>query len=532
LMPKKNLFGAANLAALGVRQPDLAERLQRTVKSPDLKLISAKNNQPTLLKKSISLHSRHDPEAEGRAFSETPPVKAALRENRLPVVFGLGLGYHVRPLTDLFPQVLVYEPDPAVIKTAMEEFDWTGILPGLTIMTKDDQLPSWLGPEAVLLIHRPTERIEPVECARLQAALAGLGVNPKQLNTETALKIMVVTPISGGSLPVAHHTVKALEGLGHQVVESDLSHLGPYYRAYREASASSHRRETLGDRLLSLAGEYVMFLAETEKPDLLLALAQAPLTPLILARIRALGVRTAFWFVEDYRLRNYFRQVAPSYDFFFHIQDQALERELSRLGVRFFSRLPLAADPDIFKPIRDQDAPAEYRADLSFMGAGYPNRRKVFSRLLDYDFKIWGNGWDSSGPLGVCLQENGRRVDTAETVLIYNAGKINLNLHSSVFSSKLDPEGAFVNPRTFEIASCGAFQLVDRRPSLDQLFDLSEELAVFHSAAELRDLIDFYLTRPELRREMAEKARTRVLAEHTYRHRMETLVAAVKAEGL
>jgi len=531
-MRGKKSFLTANLAALGVRRPDLAERLHRTLKSPDLKVKTSKNNQPILIKKNISLHSRHDPEAEGWAFSETQPVKAALRDNRLPVIFGLGLGYHVRPLTDLFPQVVVYEPDPAVIKTALEEFDWADVLPVLTIMTKGDELPPWIGPEAVLLVHRPTERIEPAECARLQAALSRIGGHAKQLNPEQALKILVVTPISGGSLPVARHTIKALESLEHQVVEADLSHLEPYYRTYRGASTFSSGRQALGDRLLDLAGEYVSFLAETEKPDLLLALAQAPLTPRILGRIRALGFRTAFWFVEDYRFLNYFREVATSYDFFFHIQGQALETELSRLGVRFFRFLPLAADPDFFRPIRDQDTLVPYRADLSFMGAGYPNRQKVFSRLLDHDLKIWGNGWDSAGPLGLSIQKNGRRVNSEETVLIYNACKINLNLHSSVFSAELDPQGAFVNPRTFEIASCGAFQLVDRRPSLDQLFDLSEELAVFHSAAELRDLIDFYLTRPELRREMAEKARTRVLAEHTYRHRMETLVAAVKAEGL
>jgi len=528
----KKSFLTANLAALGVRQPDLAEHLRRTAESPDLKLTTAKNNQPILIKKNISLHSRHDPEAEGRAFCETRPVKAALRDNRLPVIFGLGLGYHVRPMVDLFLQVVVYEPDPAVIKSALEEFDWADLLSGLTIMTKGDKLPAWIGPEAVLLIHRPSERIEPVEYARLQAALSKRGVNPEQLGPETTLKIMVVTPISGGSLPVAHHTIRALESLGHHVVEADLSHLEHYYRTYREASTFSSRREALGDRLLSLAGEYVSFLAETEKPDLLLALAQAPLTPRVLGRIRALGIRSAFWFVEDYRFLNYFREVAPSYDFFFHIQGQALETELSRLGVRFSRRLPLAADPEIFRPIRDQDSLDKYWADLSFMGAGYPNRQEVFGKLLDHDLKIWGNGWNSAGPLGPRIQENGRRVDTEETVFIFNAAKINLNLHSSVFSSELDPQGAFVNPRTFEIASCGAFQLVDRRPHLERFFNLSEELAVFDNVTELIDLIKYYLARPELRQDMAEKARIRVLAEHTYQHRMETLVAAVKAEGL
>ena len=186
--------------------------------------------------------------------------------------------------------------------------------------------------------------------------------------------------------------------------------------------------------------------------------------------------------------------------------------------------LPLAADPVFFTPMDDSKTLDPYRADLSFLGSGYPNRRSLFAQLLDYDFKIWGTEWDLETEVGRRVQDQGRRIPPEETVRIYNAARINLNLHSSVFNDGLDAEGAFVNPRTFEVAACGAFQLVDHRPLLEDHFLVGKEIAAFNGMSDLRRKIEFYLKEPELRREMGHLARKRVLAEHTYLHRMETLL--------
>jgi spore maturation protein CgeB len=92
------------------------------------------------------------------------------------------------------------------------------------------------------------------------------------------------------------------------------------------------------------------------------------------------------------------------------------------------------------------------------------------------------------------------------------------------------PDGDFVNPRTFEIAACGAFQLVDGRSLLGELFS-DEEMVKFSDLHDLRDKIDYYLQRPEKRAEFAEKGRRRVLAEHTYEKRMEELLALIVADN-
>ena len=71
---------------------------------------------------------------------------------------------------------------------------------------------------------------------------------------------------------------------------------------------------------------------------------------------------------------------------------------------------------------------------------------------------------------------------------------------------------------------CGAFQLVDRRTLLPELFT-EDELAGFGSMAELRERLAYFLAHPGERAGYAARARERALREHTYAARMERLLA-------
>ncbi len=516
---------AANLDVLKRIRPDLANYLQKMAPDPEFQIIAAQNGDPVLIKKGISLHSRHNPREEGRALAESPETASALDEKLVPLVVGLGLGYHILPLAEKFAQVIIFEPDPQVLLAALTLLDWSDLLDRLTFILPGDALPDKEWRQTFYLPHRPTLRLEPAACGRFQSEVEERKRGRTITKTpHSRQRIMLVTPVRGGSLPVARHTAKALKNLGHTVIEADLSPLDVFYRQVWRPEVPSEKSQAVAARMMAFIADYLTCLAETEKPDLLLALAQAPLDRRTLGRIRSMGIPTAFWFVEDYRFLGYFREVADCYDFFFHIQDEPMEKELTRLGHRNFHYLPLAAAPAEFRPISEAKQLAPYKADLSFMGAGYPNRKSVFSELLGYDLKIWGTEWDLDSPLGRRVQQEGRRVSTEETALIFNAAAININLHSSVFTTALDPDGAFVNPRTFEVASCGAFQLLDRRRLLSRHFEIDREMIVFDDVDELKTKIDFYLARPELRSEIASRARLRVLAEHTYEHRMAALM--------
>ncbi len=259
-------------------------------------------------------------------------------------------------------------------------------------------------------------------------------------------------------------------------------------------------------------------------PDFLLALAQAPMGVHILQKLKQAKIKTAMWFVEDFRLFQYWKALAPLYDIFAVIQKEPFITELNKIGQNNVLYLPLAAQPGIHEKINlSEKDTMEYGSEIGFLGAGYPNRRLAFRPLANKDFKIWGSDWDNEEILKNNIQRNGERISEQESVRIYNATKININLHSSIHTDKLVSGGDFVNPRTFELAAIGAFQLVDERQLLGELFE-KDEVATFNSIHDLYSKIDYFLQHEDERQKYIAKSRKRILQDHTYQKRMEKLL--------
>jgi spore maturation protein CgeB len=338
------------------------------------------------------------------------------------------------------------------------------------------------------------------------------------------LRILVVLPLYGGSLPVGRYCVSALRELGHAVEAFEAPDFYASYQALERLKVTSDRLAYLQNSYLQTVANAVLAKAESFEPDMVLALAQAPLTHQALKRLRRDGVPTAMWFVEDSRLFTYWQSFAAHYDVFAVIQKSPFLEQLAEIGQENALYLPLGCQPDVHRPL--ELSPGErrkYGSKVSFMGAGYPNRRLAFRRLVGRDFKIWGTEWEGDHVLEQLVQRGGARVSTEECVKIFNATDVNLNLHSGIRAERLVSGGDFVNPRTFELAACGAFQVVDRRELLPELFS-EDELAVFSSVDEMVELVDHYLEHPEEREAMAGRARERALAEHTYAARMQSLL--------
>lgn len=339
-----------------------------------------------------------------------------------------------------------------------------------------------------------------------------------------SLRILVVLPLYGGSLPVGRFCVQALRGLGHLTDVFEAPDFHAAYTALNNLNLTTDRHEYIQNSFLQVLSQAVLAKVETFEPDLVLALAQAPLSHQALKRLRRDKVATAMWFVEDFRLFTYWQSYAPFYDLFAVIQKTPFLEQLAGMGVPNALYLPLAAQPDFHRPLELSAGEKRlFGSDLSFMGAGYPNRRLAFRELAHRDFRIWGTEWEDDPVLAPLVQRSGARVSSEDCVRIFNASSINLNLHSSVHVQDLVSHGDFVNPRTFEIAACGAFQLVDERSLLPELF-APDELATFGNMADLKEKIDFFLERPQERAAMAQRARIRAVREHTYAARMSTLL--------
>lgn len=351
------------------------------------------------------------------------------------------------------------------------------------------------------------------------------------------LKILLVLPLYGGSLPIGYYCADALKELGHHVEIFKAPEFLQAHSALRSLNIGQEKLNSLEQSFVQLISQAIYAEAEEYKPDIVLAMAQAPVNKILLKKLKQDKIITAMWFVEDYQVFPYWQIYAPLYDYFFIIQKEPFLQILQNEKKTKAFYLPLAAAPNFHK--KQELSPEEekfYQADLAFMGAGYPNRRMAFRALLKYNFKIWGSDWDGDELLARYVQKNGQRISPEESLKIYSATKINLNLHSNVNIDKLVSHGDFVNPRTFELASMGVFQLVDKRALMDEQFICSSlknpredaELATFESMEELQENIIFYLNNPELRDKIAANAQKRVTEEHSYVHRMKTLLAHIK----
>lgn len=250
---------------------------------------------------------------------------------------------------------------------------------------------------------------------------------------EPMRRILIVLPMYGGSLPIGRYCGQALRILGHVVEYFEAPGFHSAFSALKTLRVGTDRLDYLENSLLQVVSQAVLAKVEAFAPDLVLAMAQAPLSRQALKRLQRDKVPTAMWFVEDHEVFPYWKAFAPLYDTFAVIQKGNFPACLSEVGQPNAFYLPLAADPSVHHPL--SLSPLErrkYGSELSFVGAGYPNRRLAFRQLINYDLRIWGNDWDGEYLLTPFLQRNGQRIDTDEIVRIFNASTININLHSSV----------------------------------------------------------------------------------------------------
>lgn len=167
--------------------------------------------------------------------------------------------------------------------------------------------------------------------------------------------------------------------------------------------------------------------------------------------------------------------------------------------------LPYGADVSRFRPFPDV-APD---VDVTFVGnvaAPVYARRRELLRLLGDRYR--------------CRFVNGVYFEDAARV--YASGRV-------VWNESLDAE---VNMRTFEALACGGVLVTNRThdTGLTELFPDGEALLTYGDTDELMRVIDHVLANPAEAGAIARRGRERILAAHTWEHRLETIVTLAGRE--
>jgi spore maturation protein CgeB len=202
---------------------------------------------------------------------------------------------------------------------------------------------------------------------------------------------------------------------------------------------------------------------------------------------------------------------------------QVLEEEFgARRALAFYCLV----DPDAYRPL--QETPYW---DLGYLGTYSDDRQPLLERLLieparrlrEGDFAVAGPQY----PEEIEWPENVERIEhvaPAEHPGFYASQRFTLN----VTRAQMRAAGWSPSVRLFEAAACAVPVISDRWEGLDQIFTPGEEILV----ADSPDDVIHHLTETgeDKRLAIGERARARVLAEHTAERRCEQL--EVEVEGV
>ena len=164
------------------------------------------------------------------------------------------------------------------------------------------------------------------------------------------------------------------------------------------------------------------------------------------------------------------------------------------------------------------DEDEKRHAELLFFIEGSGRLRHELVRLLEPEgLEVRGDDqWQR-----VSVKPGGAINYTCELPAFYRSCEINLNITSIQMATT-------VNQRVFDCPAAGGFLLTDAQAALWDLFDVDTEVACYRSFEECLQLFRWFRARPAARREIARRARKRILGEHTYAQRLREIVEVVR----
>ena len=203
------------------------------------------------------------------------------------------------------------------------------------------------------------------------------------------------------------------------------------------------------------------------------------------------------------------------------VADQETANAFSRKGYVLQS----SADIGLYYPITPR---REYKHDISFIGSNYVNTNLNFPLSQErFDMamglkKEYGNNFLCKG----MNWEVSEYIPPAKELEIYNASKIAIS-HNNFFRSN------YTSDRFYRILACGCFCLTQYFPGIENMFERGIHLDWWHDFDELKDKINYYISKDVIRERIAKQGHEHFLKNHTWVSRvkeLESLIELSKSE--
>jgi hypothetical protein len=279
-----------NMRVVRDRFPDLHARLSQSDAAGEQGIEIRRTEQgPALWRRGTCLDHAEKPVAAAETW-----VGRSLRESRLEkatgvLLVGFGSGYHVEKFLEKSGiPVSCVEPNMTVLRAALSSRDLREVLSKI----RDLQVgapPEGLRIEAGMeLVVRPQNvALDAKLVEQWKGAFYG-----KRGISALHPKIGVLGPIQGGTIPTGLYTYNALLRWGQRARRFDMSGFNDGFNLMDQFLSQDLRKGMMRNTYVEMLSQLLLE-SFTEKPvDILICMAQAPVTPRVLTELRRRGVIT------------------------------------------------------------------------------------------------------------------------------------------------------------------------------------------------------------------------------------------------
>lgn len=322
------------------------------------------------------------------------------------------------------------------------------------------------------------------------------------------LKILLSIPGNLRTVPMNRFIQETLRDMGHAVTVFNYGSRGILPRILKQIDLKL---------LVTHNDREIARLAAAGKPDLFLTVYGFNHSSALMETLRNKNITTACWWLNDPFQLERSLQKAACYDHYFTNSEGSVA-DYQRNGVTNAHYLPVGIHPPVHRHM--ENCRKKYR--VMFAGDWKKIREDILVEVAK-EFPLalvgpWKSKLATHSPLRNNLVSNGF-FTPEEMTAYFNESEIVLNIHTWFNSS---PHG--INPRLFETCGCGAFQISDRKTDIPLHYEEDKDLMLYDNVDELKNKIAYFLDHPGEREEIAANGYHRTLRDHTYHHRMTTLL--------
>ena len=319
------------------------------------------------------------------------------------------------------------------------------------------------------------------------------------------MKILYVSQLHQGSTAQARRL--ALQRMGHEIVSLDTNRFNPGSGflgkiGFRLSAGPNVAR--LNREVLRLAGQH--------RPDVFWADKALQLQPATVLRCRDLGIQTVCYMIDnafgprrDSGLRLY-RKAIPCFDLHCTQRDVSVA-DLKRHGARDVIKIQTAYDRVSHYPPPPGWSDANRNRGVSFIGSPYDDRGQFLGRLSQAGLPVVISGAQRAWQ---------RALTPAQFVTMYREGELEADAYrEGIWRSKINlsfltksNQDEFTH-KSFEIAGCAGFLLVERSPGHASRFVEDKEAVFFSTLEECIEKIRLYLPDEAARSRIGNAGRER-----------------------